>query len=246
MSSTSGGNAGGVSFADEDILKLDTDSGVWSMYFDGSDVGVTNDVNAFVLLSDDSILISFNTGTSVPGVGTVDDSDIVKFIPTSLGSTTAGSFEWFFDGSDVGLTTSGEDVDALSVSPDGKLVISMIGSSSVNGASGADEDLFIFTATAFGSATSGTFATYFDGSDVALNNSSSEDVYGAWIADSGDIYLATNGNYSVSGLSGDGDDIFVCTPGSTGTTTSCTFSLYWDGDANGFSNENLDSFVIVR
>ena len=46
---------------DEDILEFDTGSSSWSIYFDGSDVGVTNDVNAFTLLSDGTILISFNT-----------------------------------------------------------------------------------------------------------------------------------------------------------------------------------------
>jgi hypothetical protein len=250
VSSTSGGSTGGVSFADEDILVLDTGTGIWSMYFDGSDVGLSgsssSDVNAFVLLSDDTILLSFVGSTTIPDVGSVDDSDIVQFTPTSLGTNTAGTFSLFFDGSDVGLTTNGEDIDAIGVSTDGKLVISTIGSHSVPGVSGADEDLLIFTATSFGSTTSGSWAQYFDGSDVGLNNTSSEDVYGTWIDNSGNIYLNTNGNFSVSGLSGDGDDIFVCTLGSTGSNTSCTFSLYWDGDSNGYGSENMDGFFIAR
>lgn len=247
VSSTTDGNAGGVAFADEDILAFDTGSGTWSMYFDGSDTGVTNDVNAFTLLSDGTILISFNTGTNVPGVGTVDDSDIVLFTPTSLGANTAGTFSFFFDGSDVGLTLNGEDIDAIGVSTDGKLVISTTGSYSVSGASGADEDLIIFTASAFGTTTSGSWAQYFDGSDVALNSSSSEDVNGVWIDDvSGEIYLTTLGLFSVTGASGDGSDIFACDPSSLGTATSCSFSLYWDGSANGFGGEVMDAFDIVR
>ena len=218
----------------------------WSTYFDGSDVGVTNDVNAFTLLSDGTILLSFNTSTNVPGVGTVDDSDIVLFTPTSLGTNTAGTFSFFFDGSDVGLTLNGEDIDAMSVSTDGKLVISTIGSYSVSGVSGADEDLLIFTATAFGASTSGTWAQYFDGSDVGLNSSSSEDVYGVSIAATGDLYLTTAGTFSVTGASGNGTDIFKCVPGSLGTTTSCTFSMYWDGSANGFGSEIMDGVEIVQ
>ncbi len=250
VSSTSGGNAGGVSFADEDILEFDTDTGTWSMYFDGSDVGLSGsgarDVNAFALLSDGTILLSFNGATTIPDVGSVDDSDIVQFTPTSLGTTTAGTFALFFDGSDVGLTTNGEDIDAMGVSPSGDLVISTIGSHSVTGASGVDEDLLIFTNATFGAATSGTWAPYFDGSDVDLGGVSTEDVYGTWIDDGGDIYLTTRGTYAVTGLGGDGDDIFVCTPGSTDSTTSCTYSLYWDGDANGYGSEIMDGFVIVR
>ena len=247
VSSTSGGNAGGVSFADEDILVYNTNSGNWAMYFDGSDVGVTNDLNGFVILSGGSILMTFNTSTNVPGVGTVDDSDIVEFTPTSTGSNTAGSFAIFFDGSDVGLTTNGEDIDSITVSTDGKLVISTIGGHSVTGVSGADEDLLIFTASSFGSNTSGTWAQYFDGSDVGMGGNSNEDVYGSWVDDAnGDIYLNTRGAFSVSGVSGDGADIFVCDPSSTGSTTACSFSLYWDGSANGYGGENMDGFTIVR
>ena len=216
------------------------------MVFDGSDTGVTNDVNAFDFLSDGSIVMSFNTGTSVPGVGTVDDSDIVRFIPTTLGAATSGTFEYYFDGSDVGLTLNGEDVDAVDVLADGRILISTTGSYSVSGASGADEDLIIFTPTALGSSTSGSWAPYFDGSDVALNSSSTEDVTGTWQADNGDIYLTTLSSFSVSGASGDGADIFICTPISLGSSTSCTFSIYWDGSVNGYGGELMDGFYIER
>ncbi|MCP5098496.1 MAG: hypothetical protein GY943_23345 [Chloroflexi bacterium] len=250
VSSTSGGNAGGVSFSDEDILEYNDDTGTWAMYFDGSDVGLSGsgsrDVNAFALLSDGTILISVAGATTIPDVGSIDDSDIVQFTPTSLGTSTAGTFSLFFDGSDVGLTSNGEDIDGMAISPSGDLIISTIGSHSVTGASGADEDLLLFTATSFGSSTSGTWATYFDGSDVGLGGNSAEDVYGVYVEDNGDIYLTTRGNFSVTGASGTGTDIFVCTPGSTGTTTSCTYSFYWDGSANGYGSELMDGFVIVR
>ena len=226
-------------------MEYNTGTGAWSMYFDGSDVGVTTDVNAFVLLSDGSILMSFNTTTSAGAAGSVDDSDVVKFIPTSTGTNTAGSFEMFFDGSDVGLTSNGEDIDAMAVSTDGKLVFSTIGSFSVTGASGADEDMLIFTASSFGATTSGTWEMFFDGSDVALNTNSNEDVWGAYIADNGDVYLNTKSTFAVSGVSGDGADIFACGLGTTGNTTSCTFSMYWDGSVDGFGGELMDGFTIV-
>jgi hypothetical protein len=246
VSSTSGGTAGGVGFSDEDILSFDTGTSAYAMVFDGSDTGVTNDVNAFAFLNDGSILISFNTGTSVPGVGTVDDSDIVRFVPTALGTTTSGTYEWYFDGSDVGLTANGEDVDAIYVMGDGRIVMSTTGSYGVTGASGADEDLIVFTPTTLGSATSGTWSLYFDGSDVGLNNASTEDVTGAWLDTNGDVYLTTLDAFSVSGVSGAGADIFICTPGSLGSTTSCTFSMYWDGSANGFGSERMDGFFITQ
>lgn len=249
VSSTSGGSVGGVSFADEDILAYDTGTGTWSMYIDGSDVGLSGsgsrDIDAFYLLDDGSLLFSFVGATTIPDVGSVDDSDIVRFVPTSLGSATSGSFEWYFDGSDVGLTSNGEDVDAIGLTPDGSLLVSTTGSYSVSGASGADEDLFVFTATSIGSTTSGTWAIYFDGSDVGLNNSGSEETGGTSVdAGTGGIYLTAKGSFSVTGVSGDGSDIFVCTPGSLGNTTTCTFTMFWDGSANGYGSEIMDGLYV--
>ncbi len=217
---------------------------------DGSDVGLggsgARDVDSFHILPDDSILLSIQSESSLPDVGSIDDSDIVRFIPTSLGTTTAGSFEMYFDGSDVGLTTNGEDIDAFHVLDNGDILISTSGSFSVTGASGADEDVVRFTPTALGATTSGTWSAYFDGSDVALNNSSGEDVSGIWSDDAtGNLFFNTRGTFTVSGVSGDRTDITGCLTLTTGSNTSCgSFSLFWDGSVNGFGSENIDGIYI--
>jgi hypothetical protein len=199
-------------------------------------------------MGDGSILLSFVGATSIPNVGSVDDSDVVRFVPTSLGTTTAGTYEWYFDGSDVDLTTSGEDVDSIGFAPDGRLLISTTGSSSVTGASSnQDEDLLAFDPTQLGSTTTGTWSLYFDGSDVDLSNSSSEDIAGVWVdSASGDIYLTTLGSFSVSGLSGGQADIFICTLSSLGSTTACTYSGYFDGTAAGIGSESTDGIHIQQ
>lgn len=247
VSSSTSGTAGGVSFDDEDIVAYNTGSSTWSMYFDGSDVGVTADLNAFDIQDDGTLLMSFDTAVTIGTLGTVDDSDIVRFTPTSLGTNTAGTFSWYFDGSDVGLTTSSEDIDAVGFAPDGRLLISTVGSPGVTGLSGlADEDIVAFTATSLGSTTAGTWGYYFDGSDVGLSDASSEDTNGAWIDNTNnDIYLTVLGAFTVTGVSGDGADIFICSPGSLGSTTSCTFTMYWDGSLYGFSGEVADAIDIV-
>jgi len=245
VSSTSGGTVGGVAFRDEDVLAFDAASDTWSMYLDGSDVGLGGsgaDVDAFTVLGDGSLLLSFAGPSSVPGVGEVDDSDIVRFVPTSLGTNTAGTYEMYFDGSDVGLTTNGEDIDAVSRLVDGRLILSTVGSFGVPGASGADEDLVAFTPTSLGASTNGTWALYFDGSDVGLS-ASSEDVNAAWVdPGSGDVYLSTAGSLSVPGVSGTSADVFVCSPSSLGDATSCTFTMFWDGSSHGYGAEIIDGF----
>jgi len=250
VSSSSGGTVGGVNFADEDIIAYDPETDLWSMHFDGSDMGMSGsgslDVDAFHLLDDGSILLSIVGSSTLPDVGSVDDSDIVRFTPTSLGSVTAGAFEWYFDGSDVGLTANGEDVDAIYLMG-ADLILSTSGGFSVAGASGKDEDLIKFSPTSLGTDTSGTWSLYFDGSDVGLSTSSDEDSWGVWIDDdSGDIYLTSRGFYSADGVSGDCDDIYVCSPVSLGDSTNCALRLHFDGESVGYANERIDGIMITR
>jgi hypothetical protein len=242
VSFSSGGSIGGIDFKDEDILAYDVGTGTWSMYFDGSAVGASTDINAFDPLPDGSILISFNASTPIDGFGTVAESDIVRFIPASTGNGPAGRFEWFLDGSDVGL--DGANIDAIGLGPDGRPVVSTAASVQVGGVEIRDEDLIVFTAGQLGEVTSGTWAMYFDGSDVGLT----QDTTGVWIdSTTGKIYLTVGDAFTVDGISGDSVDILACTPSSLGEDTACTFDpgLYWDGSVNGLAEEKLDGLSIV-
>ena len=137
-------------------MALDTTTNTWTRYFDGSDVGLSGaDVNAIHLQSDGSLLLSLsNSSFEVPGFATVRASDIVKFIPTSTENNTQGSFEWYFDGSDVGLSSS-EGIDAISFTADGDLLVSFVTTFSVPGFRGGDEDLMVFSADSLGKNTAG-------------------------------------------------------------------------------------------
>lgn len=248
VSSTSKGKINNITFADEDVLAFDSSTKQWTLYFDGSDVLPTDpDLDAFVLMPDNSILISLNNPAEVSPLGLVDDSDIIRFIPTSIGSNTAGTFEWYFDGSDVELDADGEDIDAISVMQDGRLIISTVGVVKAGGLSRIqDEDLLTFQPTTLGETTSGTWSLFFDGSVAQLDTAKSEDINGSWIEPTtGHRYLTTIGNFSVPGLNGDGADIFVCVPNAS-NPNECTFSMYWDGAAYGFGSEVIDALYIDR
>ena len=125
-------NLNGVNYRDEDIIAFDGSD--YQQYFDGSDVGVSgSDLDGFDIISDTEILLSFSTSMNliIDGVETaIDDSDIVKFTSTQLGSSTAGEFELFFDGSEFGLTEDNQDIDGLQLLEDGSLLISFLGSTS--------------------------------------------------------------------------------------------------------------------
>lgn len=234
ISSHSNGTIDGVPYRDEDILLYNTVTKQWSLFFDGSDVGVGNaDLDAFTLLADGTILMSFDKGLQFPTLGLVSDADIVKFTPTQMGVNTSGSFTLFFAGSAVELTTGGEDIDAVGYTSDGKLLISVGGSARVGALRAQDEDLLQFTPTSLGATTAGAWELYFDGSAVGLT-AGSEDIGAATVDSLGQLYLVTKGNFraaSQNSTAGDGDDIFGCLLGATGeNTTSCTFFAFFDGD----------------
>jgi len=234
------GTVGAVTAENEDVVYFDGTS--FSLAFDGSDVGIAAfRIDAFSWIDSDSLLLSFDSAGAVPGVsGTTDDSDVVRFDATLLGDVTAGAFTMYFDGSDVGLTTAGEDVDAVELLSNGHIVISTTSALSVTGLAADDEDLVEFTHTTLGDVTSGTFSTYFDGTDVGLTTSG-EDVDAAAVGSDGKIYLSTFNNFSVAGVSGADEDVFVFTPATLGDTTTGTYSptLHFDGSAFGLAANDL-------
>jgi DNA-binding beta-propeller fold protein YncE len=254
VSSASGGKVSNIKFADEDVLVYS--GGVWDIYFDGSDMQLPSaaDVDAFSILPDGKLLLSFAADITIPNNGTppanfpVKEFDVVLFDPDSLGTNTAGTFEMYFAGSPAGLNLAAEDIDAFALINDQgvtKYVLSIFGSSgSVPGITKfQDEDLVAYTPS------TNSWALYFDGTRpiVGLGDASTEDIDGVWIDESnGDIYLTTLGAYTVSGLPpGDTDDIFICAPGALGANSSCTYRSYWDGGANGFAGEVIDSLFII-
>lgn len=234
-----GPNGSSLAYRDEDILSW---NGLhYDMVFDGSAVGLPASADIFAFEVDSAnhrILMAFAASLTIPGIaGAVDATDIVAY------DQTTGAFSLYFDGSDVGLDSTADRIDALELLADGRLLLSTRGNPTVPGITGlADEDLLAFTPTSLGDTTSGTWALYFDGSDVALNTTADEDVDAAAVDGDGGIYLSTLGNFAVAGLSGQDEDVFVCTPTSLGPKTTCSgFTLFFDGTAPGLGADDLDA-----
>jgi len=230
----------GLTVRDEDIVSYD--GSTFEIAFDGSDVGVGGlDIDALTILSPTEILMSFTAAGTV-GALSFDDSDILKFTATQLGTTTAGSFSLYFDGSDVGLSNNGEDIDALTILADGRLAISTTGRISANGASGRDEDVFAFNATSLGANTAGSFSILFDGGDVGMSNSS-EDIDALHISETNQFSLSTNGELAANGITSSDEDIVLFTPISLGGSTAGNFDStpYFDGSAFGLGGTDINA-----
>lgn len=201
LSTTGNGKIAGKSFTGADILSYIKESNTWDIFYDASTVRTTKNVDAFAFDGDD-ILLSFAANQVISGQGTFAPQDIARFSPTSLGyNATSGSLAWTFDGSDVGLSTSGENIDALWIDADGRLYISTTGTAKVTGPGGAiitahDEDILRFTPTALGATTTGTWELYWN--TTAIAGMSAQDIGGYWEdPDTGDRYVTMPGSFAV-------------------------------------------------
>lgn len=229
---------GGATFQNEDIVFFEGATQGFSTWFDGSDVGLGSlAIDAFDIISDTELLLSFSTPSTIAGIA-VDDSDIVRFRANQLGTTTTGSFDLWLDGSDVGLTTDGEDIDGIQLLEDGTVLISTLGFAQVPGLPRtADEDILQFDPSRLGNQSVGTWSVYLDGSDIGLGSASSEDVGAIALDANGTLYLSTVGNFAVPGISGANEDVVVFNPNTTGPNTSGNFEtpLFFDGSAAGIT-----------
>ena len=201
----------------------------WSLAFDASDVGITQDVTAAEFLPNGTLLLALSGTQTVASLGKVTPYDIIRFVPNpyGLGEYTSGVLQWYLDGSDVGLTTGGEKIDAISLSstdPDNfELVLSLTGSGSVPKTGGGsiavrDEDQIRLENAVYGAASAGSFAMHLDGSTVP--GLAAEDVRGATLLQAtsglgvrGGALLLMENAFVIGGVSGDNRDVLLAWQG---------------------------------
>lgn len=168
VSAPGNGVYGAITYADEDVLRYTTKTGAWVKVFDGTNEGLpaAADIDALAFKTIDLgqvYYLSFDAPVAVPGLGTVDDSDVVAHTYVFGQGAT---WSLFFDGSAHGLTTDGEDVDAIEVDGSTLYLSTAAGFSvpKVGGGTlkGADEDVFVFASQA------NAFGLWRDGGNIGL------------------------------------------------------------------------------
>ncbi len=223
-------------------------TGAFSIFFDGSACGLSDaNLDDFEVLANGNIIFTLRAQFDIPGLGPVDDSDVVEYTPADNG---CGTFAFRLKGADVGLTKGAEDIDGLGIDANGNLLISTIGTAKVPGATGEleakDQDILKLDAGA------GTWSLYFDGSDVALTENSEDIRSIAMNVASGTltdptIYLTLSGDFDVTSDNadeGDKNDVEGCTPSSLGeSATACFFFKFLDGESINAENQ-LDGLSI--
>ena len=227
-------------YDDADIYRFNPGTGTFDRVFDASKLGLPSgtDIDALYVVDPVTFYMSFNLdgGITVPGLGVVQDEDVVLY--------HAGKFSWFFHGKDIGLGDdgNGEDVDSLNIRPDGSVLVSTVGTPKV-GVSGALKQDILRCEGTFGPQATCNWSMYLDGSTVGLSDST-ENVDALFELD-GNLYFSTTGAFSVAGLTGGGDDIVRCDNALAGAPITCSsFGLLFDGYGSGVA-DNIDAAQFV-
>ncbi len=248
ISPDSAGVVGDVAFGPEDVLIYDLNSETWSMFFDGSDVGVTANMDAFVRYGG-YLILSFAERTQLPGIFRfIEPEDLVTFRGQTWGDDTDGRFVFYFDGSDVGLDTAEENIDAIAFNPDNQMVMSFAGAYSILDSSnqiitGTGADVVTFEAEAWYGNTEGAWSPYLHGPTMGLEDES-ENIDGVWIsALDNENYISTAGPYVVPGLVGDDDDIIVCV---IEEGSGCSWAPFFDEVSFGIDGLYLEPALEVE
>gem|GEM_PF-6980420 len=230
FSARSAGTIDGVEYDAADVVRVDRSGGPPALVLDGSDIGLTGGLDGLAVLSDGSLLLSPDVTFSHPDVGVVEPEDVVRLVPTSLGTDTAGTLEWLLDGSDVGRSQPGADVNSIAVAPDGRLLVSTSGPSLQDTFLAKGQDLVSLEDARFGADSGGRWAPYFVGKDIGLR-SSHDRVSASSInaATGGDLFLVTEGRTTPPAVAADNDQVMRCSPTSLWPqATSCALSLFQD------------------
>ena len=188
--------------ADIDGLAFDPDHGALGLYY---------------------ISFNRNQGTNVPGVGVVQDEDVVTYNPED------GEWQLYFAGvdeCDAMDATNGHDIDALDVDVvNGITYFSTAGNAAVAGVAGPYDDADIYSITGAGC------SRVLDASTTGLDGAA--DIDGLTVVDADTFYISfkLDAGTFVPGLGTVQDESVVLYDGGA-------WSLYFDGTAQGLGDTN--------
>jgi hypothetical protein len=244
LSAPGNGNVGGVAYADEDIVRYYPATQTWAMHFDGSVHGLpaAADIDAYAYSYNANTFtashyMSFDKPVTIPGLGKMDDSDVVRYHTSLLGN----SWSLRVDGSQLGLTAAGEDIDAISLVDDsGALWLSTSGNFDLINSfdtpqSGGDEDVLYWDANY------NTILYVIPGSDLGIPAATDlHNLDSIWVNTSEEyLFLGLQKAANVGGVVAGNNDVVSWHR----VSAQHSFELFWDASAKGFPK--IDAFEAV-
>jgi hypothetical protein len=177
-------------------------------------------VDGFDRVDNSHFYVSFTDQVTVPGIGIVQDEDVVYY--------NLGTWSLYFDGSVQGLTGSrATDLDAISI-VGGQLYFSTDNAAVPPGVAGAGDDADIYSWN--GSA----YSRVIDASAAPYNLPANANIDGFVRVDATHFYLSFSADSTTVPVLGavQDEDILYYNAG--------TWSVYFDGTAHGLTSANLD------
>lgn len=214
MLSTSGSaTLGGLGFDDEDIVEYDPVADSATLYLDGSAIfSGDEDIDAACLLPNGHILLSTDGAATIGGLS-FNDEDLVEYDPVARTATL------YLDGS--AIFSNDEDIDAVSVLIDGRIVLSTVGSATIGSRSFGEEDLIEYDPL------SGTTSQLFNGQ--ALFAQTNENVNAVHIVERGVRYI----DFTEAVANAGGTSITLATPAAAIEDSLLVAAIAVDGDRSG-------------
>jgi hypothetical protein len=185
--------------------------------------GVAN-VDGLDVVNATQFYVSFSADTTLPGIGAVQDEDVVHY--------NSGTWSVYFDGTAAGLTANNLDIDAINISG-GVLYFSTVGNTNPPGVTGTadDADIYAWNGTSFSRA--------FDASVAPASVPGTANVDGYVRVDPTRFYLSFAADTTLPGLGTVQDeDVVYYNNGS--------WVVYFDGTGKGLTanNQDIDAFDI--
>lgn len=195
---------------------------VFSREFDATVFGLPTDANVdgFDRIDSTHYYFSFVADTVVPGLGTVQDEDIVYY--------DNGVWSVYFDGTAQGLTAAAHDIDTFKI-VGGILYFSTVGNTNPPGVAGTadDSDIYAWDGMSFSRVVDVT----------ALGLPATANVDGLFFVDATHFYVSFVDNATVPGPGSVQDEDIVY-------FNNTVWTLYFDGTAQGLTaaNHDIDEF----
>ncbi|MBW1688685.1 MAG: PEP-CTERM sorting domain-containing protein [Deltaproteobacteria bacterium] len=181
LSTSAVATLGGLTFPADDVVEYDDVTDTSTLLFDGANFSASENVNALDILDAQNILLSTGSDATLGGLS-FRDGDIVQY---NLLTDTA---TLFFD---EDLFSADNDVDGVSLLPNGNIVLSTVVDATLGGLTFRDGDLVEYNPVL-------DTATLFLDEDLFTG---STDIDAVSVLPNGDIVLSTTQTVTLGGLS---------------------------------------------
>jgi len=253
---------GSVSVANEDLAMctltssgLGTTSCTWSLFFDGSAAGLNSSIKAVDMLPDGSLVMSVGADDSIPDLSAIKRKDLALFIPTDPLTLPYVDGEWrlFLDGDAVNGTSDARTWDAVTVLPDGDVLLSISSAGTLGGVPHENEDIIRCHPTAFsggGAITACDYSLFLDSSAIQLTGGGSGGFAGnlhAFDLVGPAQHLIFRGSTSPGLPPHQADRDLIQYVGTFGATPVGDHTFFFDGDGSaGLDGESIGAMAFVE